>query len=163
MGQKEYGVGIVGAGFMGHTHAYNYLNMPLFYDDQPFKTRLVGICDSNLSKARKLQETFGFEFATDNYADLIARKEIALIDISTPTLFHFEQIADALEGEKHVYIDKPLCATIDEAERILNIAEKSGMVSQVAYHYRFYPAMIKTKRLLDKEFLGKPLSFRMTF
>jgi len=163
MSRKEYGVGIVGAGFMGRTHTYNYLTMPLFYDDRPFKTRLVGICDADLSKARELQEAFGFEFATDKYEDLLARKDVHLLDICTPTLYHCEQIVGALEAKKHVYVDKPLCATVDEAKRVLAVAEKAGAIGQVAYHYRFYPAMMKAKRLLADGFLGRPVSFRMTF
>lgn len=163
MSQRVLGVGIVGAGFMGHTHAYNYQTMPLFYDDQPFSTRLLGICDSDLSKARELQEAFGFEFATDNYEDLILRDDIELIDVCTPTVFHCEQLIGAFEAKKHVYVDKPLCATLSEADRVLTAAERAGIVSHVGYHYRFYPAMIKAKRLIADGFLGRPISFRVTY
>ena len=163
MREMEYGVGIAGAGFMGHAHSYNYVNMPLFYDGEPFRTRLVGICDRQLDKAKQLQRKYGFEFATDNYEDLIARDDIALIDISTPTMCHFDQIARAIDAGKHVYIDKPLCSTADQARRIQAIAGKSDVVTQVAYHYRFFPAMVKTRQLLEQGFIGKPLSCRMTY
>lgn len=161
--KKELGIGIIGAGFMGNTHTYNYLNLPLFYDDAPAKIQLIGICDADLGKARKLKDTFGFQFATASHADLIARKDIAVVDVSTPTVFHFEQIMGALEADKHVYADKPLCAGVAQAEQIVAAAEKSGRVTQVAYHYRFFPAVMKTRRLLDKAFLGRPISFRFTY
>ena len=80
MQKKTYNVGIIGAGFMGKTHTYNYVNMPLFYDDLPFKVKLVGICDNNLSSAEALKQNFGFEFATDNYQELLERKDIDIID-----------------------------------------------------------------------------------
>ena len=51
MEMKQLGVGILGAGFMGHTHTYNYLNMPLFYDDPPVRIKLIGICDTDLNRA----------------------------------------------------------------------------------------------------------------
>ena len=109
--KKTLGIGIIGAGFMGHTHTYNYLNMPLFYDDLPVKIKLVGICDSDWNKAERLKDTFGFQCATDRYEDLMAREDIDIIDVSTPTKFHCQQILAALAAGKHVYADKPLCAT----------------------------------------------------
>jgi predicted dehydrogenase len=163
METKELGVGILGAGFMGHTHTYNYLNMPLFYDDRQAKIRLVGICDADLAKATRLKDTFGFQFATDDYRQLLARQDIDIIDVSTPTKFHGEQITGALAAGKHVYADKPLCATVDEANRIVAAAEKTAGVKQVAFHYRFFPAVMKTRRLIEDGFLGKAISFRMTY
>ena len=163
MDKKEIGVGIIGAGFMGHTHTYNYLNLPLFYPDLPIRIKLVGICDAELDKAKTLKDNFGFRFATDRYTDLLDRKDITVVDVSTPTKFHCEQILDALAAGKHVYADKPLCADIEEAERIVAAAEKTGRVNQVAYHYRFFPAVMKTRMLLEEDFLGRPISFRMTY
>ncbi len=163
MKKKVLNVGIIGAGFMGSTHTYNYLNMPLFYDDLPFRIQLVGICDTDLDKARQLKKNFGYKFATDNYMDLIERDDIDIIDVSTPTIFHYQQIVKSIEAEKHVYVDKPLCATPGEAEEVVALAEKTGLVYQVAYNYRFYPAMMKAKMLIDEGFLGRGISFRIVY
>ena len=163
MQKKTYNVGIIGAGFMGKTHTYNYMNLPLFYDDLPFNVKLVGICDNNLSSAEALKQNFGFEFATNNYMELMERKDIDIIDVSTPTMCHYEQIQTGLEAGKHLYIDKPLCRTVEEAEKIVKIAESSDCIKQLAYHYRFYPAMMKAKQLIEDGFIGKPLSFRSVY
>ena len=69
--KKVYGVGIIGAGFMGKTHTYNYVNLPLFYDELPFRPELVGICNRTLSKAETLRDDFGYKFATSDYRDLL--------------------------------------------------------------------------------------------
>ena len=163
MQKKTFGVGIIGAGFMGHAHTYNYLNMPLFYDDLPVRIKLIGICDSDLNKAQQLQDTFGFQFATDRYTDLLAREDIDMIDVSTPTKFHCQQITAALAAGKHVYADKPLCATVQETDTILAAAQKSDRAQQVGFHYRFFPAVMKTRQLIRDGFLERPISFRMTY
>ena len=163
MEKKTFGVGIIGAGFMGRTHTYNYLNMPLFYDDLPVRIKLIGICDSDLNQAQQLKDTFGFRFATDRYTDLLAREDIDIIDVSTPTKFHCQQITSALAAGKHVYADKPLCATAQEADTILAAARKSDRAQQVAFHYRFFPAVRKTRLLIEQGFLERPISFRMTY
>jgi predicted dehydrogenase len=161
--KKVYGVGIIGAGFMGRTHTYNYVNMPLFYDNLPFRPELVGICNRTLSKAETLHEDFGYAFATSDYRDLLERDDIHVIDVCTPNNVHREQIIASLEAGKHVYADKPLCITDEEAEDIVRVHERSGLIAQMAFHNRFYPWSKKIKGLVDEGFFGRIISFRITY
>jgi predicted dehydrogenase len=166
MQKKTFGVGIIGAGLMGKTHTYNYVTMPLFYDELPFRIKLVGICNRTLSKAERLKDDFGYEFATSDYRDLIENDDIDIIDVCTPNNVHHEQITASLSGGKHVYADKPLCVTDEEADDIvtkIKEAEKSGIVHQVAFHCRFYPAIKHMKLLVEEGLLGEPLSFKVTY
>lgn len=163
MAKKEYGVGIIGAGFMGKTHTYNYVNIPLFYDGLPFKTKLVGICNRHLSKAETLRDDFGYEFATSDYMDLIGRDDIDIIDVCTPNNLHRDQIIAALEAKKHVYADKPLCITDEEADEIVQAHEQSGMIGQMAFHNRFYPWSKKIQALVSEGFFGRLITFRVTY
>jgi len=160
---KTFGIGIIGAGFMGKAHTYSYINIPLFYDGLPFKIKLVGICNRTLSKAERLKEDFGYEFATSDYRDLLERDDIHIIDVCTPNNVHCEQIVNALKAKKHVYADKPLCITDEEADAIVQAAEESGMNNQMAFHNRFYPWSLKIKMLCEQGFLGKLISFRATY
>jgi predicted dehydrogenase len=160
---KVYGVGIIGAGFMGRTHTYNYLNMPFFYDGLPFRIKLVGICNRTLSKAEALRDAFGYEFATSDYRDLLERDDIHVTDVCTPNNVHREQIVESLNAGKHVYADKPLCITDEEADEIVRAHEKSGLTAQMAFHNRFYPWSKKIKSLMDGNFCGKVISFRATY
>jgi predicted dehydrogenase len=163
MPARELRVGIIGAGFMGKTHSFDYRNMGLFYDGMPFAIRLAGICDSDRARAERHREEFGFQFATDRYQDLVGRDDIQVIDVCTPTLYHAEQVTAALQAGKHVYVDKPLCMNGKEADAILAAAARTSAVAQVAYHYRFYPGMLKAKMLIDSGFLGTPISFRVEY
>jgi predicted dehydrogenase len=163
MASRELRVGVIGAGFMGRTHSFDYRTMGLFYDDLPFSVRLIGICDTDRARAEKHRAEFGFEMATDRYQDLTSREDIDIIDVSTPTVFHAEQVMAALEGGKHLYVDKPLCMSGNEADLIVRRAARSPTVKQMAYHYRFYPGTMKAKMLIDDGFLGKPISFRVEY
>ena len=160
---KSYGVGIIGAGFMGKTHTYGYVNMPLFYDGVSFRIKLVGICNRTLSKAERLKEDFGFEFATSNYMDLLERKDIDIIDVCTPNDVHHEQIITSIGAGKNLYVDKPLCITNEEADDIVEKLKQSSIIHQMAFNMRFYPAVKRMKMLLDEGFLGDPISFRVTY
>lgn len=93
----------------------------------------------------------------------MVEEDIDVVDVSTPTKFHFEQIMSALAAGKHVYVDKPLCTSEEEAETIVAAAEKSDRTKQVAFHYRFFPAVMKTRKLIEDGFLGRPISFRVTY
>ncbi len=163
MGEKTFGVGIIGAGFMGKTHTYGYVNLPLFYDNIPFRIKLVGICNRTLSKAEKLKDDFGYEFATSDYRDLLERDDIHIVDVCTPNNVHCEQIVAALSAKKHVYADKPLCVTDEEADDIVRSAQESRMIGQMAFHNRFYPWSLKIKSLLNQDFFGRLVSFRLTY
>ena len=160
---KEYGVGIIGAGFMGKTHTYDYINIPLFYENPGFKIRLVGICNRTLSKAEKLKDMFNFDFATSNYEDLLERKDIDIIDVCTPNDVHHAQITAAVEAEKNLYVDKPLCISDDEADDIVSRVNASKIIHQMAFNMRFYPAVKKMKMLIDDGFIGELISFRVTY
>ena len=161
--KKTLGIGVIGAGFMGKTHTYNYRSIPLFYEDFHPKLKLVGICDTDPGAARRHRDRFDFEFATEDYRELLKRDDIDIVDVSTPTRFHFRQTMDALKAGKHVYVDKPLCMSVDEGRRLVECAARCDCVNQVAYHYRFFPGMLKTKELLENGSIGRPIFFRAVY
>jgi predicted dehydrogenase len=163
MGSGELRVGIIGAGFMGRTHSFDYRNMALFYDELPFAITLTGICDRDRERAKRHRDEFGFQIATDRYEELVRRDDIDVIDVCTPTLCHAEQVLAVLDAGKHLYVDKPLCMNGKEADEILRHAARTPAVKQIAYHYRFYPGALKTKMLVDAGFLGTPISFRVEY
>lgn len=156
----EIKVGIIGFGFMGKTHTYGYKTIPLYYSPLPFKIRLVGICDTSEAVACQAKESLNFEFATTDPDEIFARKDISVVDVCTPNLYHKEQVLKALAAGKHVYCDKPLTAGYEESCEVLKAAENSRSITQMALQYRFFPATLRAKELIDEGRLGKILSFR---
>jgi predicted dehydrogenase len=160
---EEIGVGIIGFGFMGKTHAYGYRTIPLYYPGLPFRIRLVGVCDSVKSVAVEAKESLGFEFATDDPAEIYRRSDIQVVDVCTPNLFHKDGVLQALRAGKHVYCDKPLAVSYAEAGEILESAASAGRVTQMALQYRFYPATLRAKELIEEGRIGKVMGFRACY
>jgi len=155
-----FGVGIIGFGFMGRTHSYGHVNMPLYYDPPPCRTRLVGVATSRRETAEAARQALGFEFATDDWQELIARADVDLIHVCTPNKFHKEQVLAALAAGRHVYCDKPLCMDRAEAAEIAAALPSARVTHQMALHNRFFPATLRAKQLVEEGFLGELLSFR---
>jgi predicted dehydrogenase len=153
------GIGIIGAGFMGKTHTYGAKTIPLHYDRLPFVPRLVGVCDASLEAAQTLKDYNGFEFATSSLDELLSRKDIDVVTVSTPNVFHKEQILAALAAGKHVYCDKPLAAGYAEALDVCAAREKSGRIAQVAHQFRCFPGVMRAKQLMEEGRIGNIMSF----
>jgi len=160
---KTLGVGIVGYGFIGRVHAYGYLNLPLFYQTLPVRVKLVGVCTAHLETAKKARDEIGFAVATTNYKELLKRDNIHIIDCCTPNFLHRDILMDSLRAGKHIYADKPLATNLKEAEQILNVAQESETVRQMAFEYRFIPAIMRARQLVEEKFLGKVFHFRMMY
>ena len=158
------GVGIVGFGFIGKIHAYGFRNVPLFYDPPPAVPRMVGVCTSRPETAERAREIGGFEFGTTRYADLLERDDIHAIVIATPNDLHREQVIAALEAGKHVYCDKPLTVTLDDARAIVAAARaRPELVHGMAFQCRFAPATMRARQLIADGFLGRVYHFRAAY
>jgi predicted dehydrogenase len=159
--KRELGVGIVGFGFIGKIHAFAHRSLPLFYDPLPTKTKLVGVCTSHVESAEKAREQAGFVFATTDPNDLLESPEIDLIHVCTPNSAHFSLIQSAIAAGKNVYCDKPLALTLAEAEILEQEAKlHPELACRMTFNYRFVPALLRAKELVESGFLGELFHFR---
>lgn len=122
-------VGVLGAGHLGKIHL-RLLN-------QSDKYELVGFYDPNTDNAKLVASEFGYTLF-DSIDDLIEAVEV--VDIVTPTLSHFECAKKAIEAGKHVFLEKPITNTVEEAEELLILLKKYGVKGQVGHVERFNPA-----------------------
>lgn len=127
-------VGVLGAGHLGKIHL-RLLN-------QSEKYELVGFFDPFEENALKVATEFGYT-KFDSMEALIAAVDV--VDIVTPTLQHFECAKLAIEAGKHIFIEKPIANTVEEAEAIINLANKHGVKGQVGHVERFNPAFTAVK------------------
>jgi predicted dehydrogenase len=163
LNMKELKIGIIGFGFMGKTHTYGYKTIPLYYSDLPFKIKLVGVCDVDLEVAKKAKETLDFEFATDNPDDIFNCPNIDIIDVCTPNIYHKEAVLKAIKANKNVYCDKPLATSFKETKEITDLLHNTNVITQMALQYRFFPATMRAKELIEEGKIGRVMSFRSCY
>ncbi len=163
MAVATFGVGIIGFGFMGRAHAYGHVSLPLYYDPVPCRTRLVGVATSRPETASAAQRALGFELATSEWRQLVERDDIDIIHVCTPNKFHKEQVLAALAAGKHVYCDKPLCVSREEADEIAAALPAAAGIHQMVLHNRFFPATMKAKELVEGGLLGDVLALRAAY
>ncbi len=131
-------VGVLGAGHLGKIHL-RLLN-------QSDKFKLVGFYDPDEINAKHVSEEFGYPYV-DNLNTLIDMVDV--VDIVTPTLSHYDCAKKAMEKGKHVFIEKPITNTLQEAEELLQLEKKYGVKGQVGHVERFNPAFLAVKDKIE--------------
>lgn len=124
-------IGVVGAGHLGKIH------LRLLQESEAYN--LVGFYDSQPQIAAKISREFGYR----SFSDVSSLFESAdVIDIVTPTLSHFEYAKKALESGLHVFLEKPITATVEEANELVSLAKTKGLLGMVGQVERFNPAFM---------------------
>ena len=126
--------GVLGAGHLGKIHL-RLLNASDKYE-------LIGFYDPNKKNAQKIASEFGYT-AFDTIQELIDAVDV--IDIVTPTLSHHDCAVQVIKSNKHVFIEKPISNTVEEAEEIVALANVHNVKGQVGHVERFNPAFIAVK------------------
>lgn len=160
---KTYRVGIIGFGFIGKVHAYGHLNLPLFFAQEAFRTRITHICASRPETAQKGAEQTGATHAVTDYRAITENPDVDIVHICTPNHLHREALLSAMAHGKHIYCDKPLTATVAEAEEIAAALPSYRGTAQMTLQNRFFPATIRAKQLIDAGRLGQLLEFRADY
>ncbi|MEO6778067.1 MAG: Gfo/Idh/MocA family oxidoreductase [Gemmatimonadaceae bacterium] len=123
-------VGVVGAGSLGYHHVRLLREMPEF--------RLSGFVELNADRAAKVSR----ELEVPSYGDLdTLLDDVDAVTIAVPTPRHYEVASRALERGKHVLIEKPITATVEEADALLEIAARTGVLIQTGHVERFNRAV----------------------
>jgi len=130
--------GVLGAGHLGKIHL-KLLNQSEQYD-------LIGFYDADPNNAKKVSDEFGYTYF-DTIEALI--DAVDMVDIVTPTLSHYDCAIQAINKGKHIFIEKPITNTVEEAEHIRQLLAKHNLRGQVGHVERFNPAFIAVKDKLD--------------
>ncbi|MFP5245118.1 MAG: Gfo/Idh/MocA family protein, partial [Thermoanaerobaculia bacterium] len=142
-------VGVVGTGYLGRLHARVLTETP--------DAQVVGFVEPNDAIASEVTSSLKLE-RHDSVAQLAQKIDCAVV--ATPTTTHFDVARGLLEAGVDVMVEKPITATADEAQRLIEIAAKHGRIIQVGHVERYNPAIVavaeivKNSRYIEAERLG---------
>ncbi|MBX2830323.1 MAG: Gfo/Idh/MocA family oxidoreductase [Rhodospirillales bacterium] len=156
---KSLGIGLIGTGFMGKAHALAFGAAKAIMGDVP-DSHLAVLCDTPADKAKQMADQFGFARATDDWMSLITDPDVDIVSITTPNTLHYDMAIAALEAGKHVYCEKPLALTLDQARQMRDAARKAGTKTMVGYNYIKNPAFTHACRLVQAGEIGDIVHFR---
>lgn len=133
-------IGVLGAGHLGKIHMKCIRELPDVYE-------LVGFFDPDMSNAKSALEQFGL-MPFHSMESLLDAVDV--VDIVTPTTTHFSCASAAIKRLKHVFIEKPVTSTVDEARILIKLAKEAGIKAQVGHVERFNPAFIAAEPFLHQ-------------
>ena len=159
-------IGLLGFGSMGKTHTYCVQNLKLFYDVDFLHSigaddvEIISVCTRNIENAKKASQAYGFKDYTANEDDVIYNPDIDAVDVCTPNIYHYETVKKAILAGKHVYCEKPLAVTYEQAAELARLARETGVVCHMVFNNRFLLPVMKAKEIISSGKIGKILSFR---
>lgn len=143
-------VGLIGCGSMGSNHAN-------CYEALKERVQLVAIADLDQEKAKGVAERFGAAVYA-NGEELINNADVDIVDICLPTFLHTPHAVMAMEKGRHVFMEKPVCRNMEEADLLLKTLEKTGMKMQIGQVIRFWDEYVWLKKAVKEGTYGKLVS-----
>ena len=134
-------IAVIGAGHLGAFHIKLLKSSKLF--------NLIGFFDPNKSRVKEIIDKYNINFFE---IDKITSLVDAVI-ISTPTSFHYETAVKFLNNKKHVFVEKPITSTIEQANKLIEIKKNNKLIGQVGHVERFNSAFLNIKNALNPMFI----------
>lgn len=155
-------IAIIGHRFMGRAHSNGWRQARRFFRPAAVPVLKVA-CGRDGGATREFAANWGWQETASDWREVVARDDIDVIDIATPTYLHRDMAVAAAEAGKHIFCEKPFALTVAEAEAMLSAAERAGVVHYLNHNYRRCPAVRLAKRLIDDGKLGRLYHWRGTY
>ncbi|MDD2629041.1 MAG: Gfo/Idh/MocA family oxidoreductase [Limnochordia bacterium] len=155
-------IGLVGYKFMGKAHSHAFRDVSMFFD-LPVKPVMKVLCGRDEKSVAESARKFGWEEYVTSWEELVQRDDIDLIDITAPSNVHKEIVLAAAQNGKHIFCEKPLALTLEDAEQMLKAVTEAGVKHMIGFNYRRVPAIMLIKQMVDSGKLGQIYHFRGTY
>ncbi|KPJ58301.1 MAG: hypothetical protein AMS15_08745 [Planctomycetes bacterium DG_23] len=144
-------VGVVGVGMMGGNHCRAFQSLP--------DCQVLAAADADFNKAQEFAQARNIK-AYGSLSDMLAQEELDIVSIATPTPTHKELAIQAARAKTHIFLEKPIARTGEEAQEVLSEIETAGVKFMVGHVVRFSPHYLKVKEIIDSGVIGKPAVVR---
>lgn len=149
-----FNVGVIGFGYWGPNVARNF--------DNNSDCKLRYICDLDISARARAKDQFKQAEIVDNVDIIFSDKSIDIVAIVTPVSHHYELAKKALKCNKHIFIEKPMVLTRNQAKELIELSKDKNLVCIVDHTFLFTSAVIKIKEIIDSGEIGEILYFDST-
>ena len=145
MQKKEKNIAVIGTGYWGKNLVRNFYKLGV----------LLYICDTSEERLSQISANYPESKVETNYKEILKNDAVKAVVIATPAKSHFQMALDAIQADKDVFVEKPLAMYVREAELLNEFAKKSNKILMVGHLLIFHPAIVKLKKLIDSNYLGK--------
>lgn len=146
MGEKLR-VGVVGLGYAGGRHLAGYAELP--------DVEVIALAGLETDRLEKMATEHGIPHRYEHWEDLLARDDLDVVSVCTPTFLHAPIAIAALRGGRHVLCEKPLARSCAEAEQMVRAAREAGRVLDVVFNYRHRGDVEALRRYVEAGTLGR--------
>ncbi len=159
----EVGVGMLGYAFMGKAHSNGYKKISYMMYPPPAVPKLIAICGRDEEAVAEAARRYGYSGYYTDWHEMLEDDRVQLFDNGGPNNAHAEPCIAAAQAGKHIFCEKPLARTSEEAKQMLDAVTQAGVKHMVAFNYRFVPAIRLARNLIDSGALGQIYHFRAMY
>lgn len=159
--ERTIGVGVIGAGWLGDVHARAWGRLRHHYPDLGVTARFVAVADSVPAAREVAVRKHGFATAYEDWRHLIADPAIDAVSVTAPNALHREIGVAVAQAGKHLWIEKPVGLSAEDAEAVAQAVADAGVTATVGFNYRAVPAMAQLGRLVAEGAIGTPTHARV--
>ena len=153
--RRPLGVAVAGFGWMGRVHAQAYTRVLHHFPQLPLAPELVAVADDVPGRADEAAAQFGFTTATRDWRELAADPRVAAVSIAAPNFLHREIGVAMASAGKHIWIEKPVGLTADDARAVADAVKAAGVHGAVGFNYRNAPAVAAAREMIAAGELGE--------
>ncbi|WP_435216135.1 Gfo/Idh/MocA family protein [Streptomyces sp. bgisy034] len=148
------GVAVVGFGWMGRVHTQAYARVPHHYPQLSLRPELLTVAEEVPGRAEEAAAQFGFAATARDWRDVAADPRVRAVSITAPNFLHREIGVAMAEAGKHIWIEKPVGLTAEDARAVADAAARAGVHSAVGFNYRNAPAVETARELIASGEIG---------
>ncbi|MBQ1089988.1 Gfo/Idh/MocA family protein [Streptomyces sp. B93] len=151
---ETLGVAVVGFGWMGRVHTQAYARLTHHYPLLSPRPELVAVAEEVPGRAEEAARQFGFASATRDWREVAADPRVRAVSVTAPNFLHREIGVAMAEAGKHLWIEKPVGLTADDARAVADAVTKAGVQGAVGFNYRNAPAVERARELIAAGEIG---------
>ncbi|WP_055493762.1 Gfo/Idh/MocA family protein [Streptomyces sp. TP-A0356] len=148
------GVAVVGFGWMGRVHTQAYVRVPHHFPQLSVRPELVAVADEVPGRAEEAAGQYGFATAVHDWREIAADPRVRAVSIAAPNFLHREIGVAMAEAGKHIWIEKPVGLTAEDARAVAGAVAKAGVQGTVGFNYRNAPAVAAARDLIASGGIG---------